>query len=385
MTPLRILLVGDYPDDPRLGSAKVAHKLREEFRTAGHDCDALFAGDVGASPSSRQLRQLVAPAKASAAIARAFGNRRYDVVDASSAEGLWFGAAKRLGRHGSTALICRSHGLEHLNYQRMLEDSRAGIASKAWTRRLWYPLSRLTQVALAARAADRLLLLNEADRAFALSRGWQPADCIDVIPHGISERYLQQDGAPRPRGAGALFCGSWDHMKGIRYLVHAFSHLAETGRAVPLTILGPGAPADDVLGWFPAAVRPYITVLDRMPEDGVIEQFRRHDVLVFPSTYEGYGLVVIEAMSQGLPVIATPVGCAASIVRDGVNGRLVPPRDAMALATAVGDLMSAPDERARIGARAAATVSDMSWRATASRTIACYRKALERDRARAAS
>lgn len=384
MSGLRILLVGDYPDDPRLGSAKVAHKLREEFRAAGHLCDALFAPDLGTRPSGRQLRQLVAPLKAQAAIERAFDRCAYDVVDACSAEGLWFGALKRVGRYRSAALVCRSHGLEQLNYRRMLDDSRDGIAVKPWTRRLWYPFSRLSQVALAARVADRLLVLNEVDRAFAVRRRWQPADRIDVVAHGVSDRYLRHAPEPATRGAGALFCGSWDRTKGVRYLVDAFSHLSSTGGAVPLTVLGPGMPAEQVRSQFPPDVSRHITVLERMPEDGVIEQYRRHDLLVFPSTYEGFGLVVIEAMAQGLPVVATPVGCAASLVRDGVNGRLVPPRDARALASAIRELLEQPGLRARMGAEAARTVADMSWRATAARTIACYRRALEQVRGRTA-
>jgi glycosyltransferase involved in cell wall biosynthesis len=381
MPSLRILLVGDFPDDPRLGSAKVAHKLREEFRAAGHECDALFTADIGVRPSNRQLRQLVAPVQAAQAMTRAFHRGSYDVVDASSAEGLWFGVRKRMARgRRPTALICRSHGLEHLNYRRMLDDSRAGLVTKPWPRRIWYPASRLTQVALAARVADRLLLLNAVDRAFALERRWQPPDRIDVIPHGISDRYLQPDAVYRTRGRGALFCGSWDNAKGVRYLVDAFSQLANSGRPVPLTILGPGAPAPFIRRQFGEAARQHVTVLDRMPEDRVIEEFRQHDLLVFPSTYEGFGLVVIEAMSQGLPVVATPVGCAVSVVRDGLTGRAVPPRDASALATAVSELMNAPDERVRMGANAAMAVSEMSWRATAQQTLTCYRRALEQTR-----
>lgn len=376
MTALRILLVGDYPDDPRLGSAKVAHKLREEFRAAGHECEAIFADAIGRSPANRQLRQLVGPAKASAAISRAVDAGRFDVVDASSAEGLWFGIARRLGRHPRTALVCRSHGLEHLNYRRMLDDSRAGIRAKGWTRRVWYPASRLSQVAMAARLADRLVLLNDADRAFALARGWQPADRIDVIPHGVSGRFLAGGAATGPRGAGALFCGTWDHMKGVRYLADAFSQLTAEGRPVPLTVLGPGVPPAQVLAEFSDAARAHVTVADRVPEEAVIDACRRHDLLAFPSTYEGFGLVVIEAMSQGLPVVATPVGCAATVVRDGITGRVVPVRDSRALASAVADLIASPAERARLGAAAAQAVAGMSWRATAERTLECYREAI---------
>jgi glycosyltransferase involved in cell wall biosynthesis len=378
--PQRILLVGDYADDPRLGSAKVTHKLREELRAAGHHCDALFAGDIAARPAGRQARQLVVPALAARAIGRALALQPYDVVDVASAEGLWFGAGRRLGAWRSTAFVCRSNGLEHLNYQRMIEDSDAGLARKPWSRRIWYPVSRLSQVAGAARLADRLIVLNETDRRFASARQWLPADRIDVVPHGVSDRYLGGSGGAASRGAGALFCGAWDRVKGTTYLVNAFQLLAERGRPVPLTILGCGVPPADVLAALPAVLRPHVTIVDRVSEEEVIAQYRRHDLLVFPSTYEGFGLVVLEAMSQGLPVIATPVGCVPDLVRDGETGVIAPIRNPAALAEAVTRLMESASTRARLGAAAAASVKSMSWRRTAERTIEVYRKALGRRR-----
>jgi glycosyltransferase involved in cell wall biosynthesis len=111
-------------------------------------------------------------------------------------------------------------------------------------------------------------------------------------------------------------------------------------------------------------------------EEEVVAQYRRHDLLVFPSTYEGFGLVVLEAMSQGLPVIATPVGCVPDLVRDGETGVIVPARNRTALADAVARLMASAPTRARLGAAASASVTSMSWRRTAERTIEVYRKAL---------
>jgi glycosyltransferase involved in cell wall biosynthesis len=373
---LRVLLVADYDDDPRLGSAKVVHKLRDELREAGHYCDALFAGDIGQSPSGRQVRQLLAPALAARAIERARARTPFDVIDAASAEGLWVGVRKRLRSSQGTALVCRSNGLEQLNYRRMIEDSDAGLLRKPWTRRIWYPASRLTQVAAAARVADRLLVLNDADRQFAITQRWQPADRIDVVPHGVSERFLGHQPSAGTRGAGVLFCGTWDDVKGTPYLVAAFNRLAAEGRPVALTILGPGIPGRDVLGAFSEAARPHVKVIGRVPEERVVEEYRRHDALVFPSTYEGFGLVALEAMSQGLPVIATPVGCIPRLLQDGETGILVPRRDSDALADAVARIMASPSERARIGSAAAAAVSEMSWRRTAERTVDVYRRAL---------
>ena len=377
---MRILLVGDYPDDPRLGSAKVTHKLREELILLGHECDALSTRHLGRHPSGRQVRQLVAPALAARAIARALLSGNYDVVDVSSAEGLWFGMQKRAGAHRRTAYVCRSHGLEHLNYQRMLGDAKSRLTSKPWPRRIWYPASRLSQVALAARLANRLIVLNPADRAFAVERRWLPQDRIHVVPHGVSTRFIRLAPAGQPRGGGALFCGTWDHVKGVSYLVDAWTRLHDAGDVIPLTVLGPGLPFAQVLDSFPARVRPSVTVIDRLPEEGVIAEYRRHDLLVFPSTYEGFGLAVLEAMSQAMPVVATPVGCAGELVVDDVTGVCVPPRDAVAIANAVRRLMSDAALRERLGAAAAAAVSGMTWRCTAERTLAVYTCALEQIR-----
>jgi len=380
--PLSILLVGDYPDDPRLGSSKVLHKLRDEFIALGHGCDVVWSHEIGRWPAVRHLRQLAAPWMAARALSARMGRKKYDVVDAASAEGLFLGLLNMIGAHDGSVFVCRSNGLEHLNYARMLDDHVHGLTNKPWTRRFWYPATRLTQVAAAAHLADRLIVLNEADRRFALDRGWQPPDRVALVPHGISEAFLA-DAPPSdaPRGAGLLFCGSWDHVKGIAYLATAINHLHAAGHRVPLTVLGPGVPATVVLASFDVGVRPFVTVIDRAPEDRVMAEYRRHDMLLWTSSYEGFGLVLIEAMSQRLPVIATPSGYAASIIRDGDSGLLVPFRDAEAIVTAITGLLADPARRRRLADAARVAVAGLSWRVTATRTLDVYEQALA-DRTR---
>lgn len=373
---LSILLVGDYPPDPTLGSPKVLYKLQSEFQWLGHHCDIVFGPEIG-GPSLRQIRQLVSPWRAGNAIVRRLEARRYDVVDAASAEGLFFGILKKFAIYREVAYICRSNGLEQLNYRRMLDDAAEGLSRKPWMRRLWYPASRLSQVAAGAHLSDRLLLLNDRDRDYAVARGWQQPDRVEVIPHGVSDRFLNDDADPdAPRGEGLLFCGSWDQVKGIHYLVQGFERINAQSGAQRLTILGPGVPAATVLRAFPEPLRPLVRVIDRAPEEDVIRAMRTHDVLLWPSTYEGFGLVLIEAMSQRLAVVATPVGCASTIVRDGESGLLVPVRDAGALAAAASRLLNEPLLRRRLGAAAREAVKGLSWRACAARTLQCYRAAL---------
>jgi glycosyltransferase involved in cell wall biosynthesis len=374
--PLSVLFVGDYPPDPTLGSPKVFYKLQTELQGLGHRCDIMFGPEIGGTPF-RQVRQLVSPWRAGNAIVRRLEGGAYDIVDAASAEGLFFGILKKFGIYKQVAYICRSNGLEQLNYRRMLEDARDGLVRKPWIRRLWYPASRLSQVATAAHFADRLLLLNDRDREYALAHGWQPPDRVDVIPHGVSDRFLAADpGAEASRGDGLLFCGSWDHAKGIHYLVEAFANMNAASARHRLTILGPGVAAGDVLRAFPEHLRPLVRVVERGPEEEVIRAFRTHDVLLWPSTYEGFGLVLIEAMSQRLVAVATTVGCASTVIRDGINGLLVPARDPAALAAAAQRLMDDVVLRRQLGCAARHAVIDLSWRACAQKTVECYRSAL---------
>ena len=223
---MRILLVGDYPPDPRLGSTKVLVKLQEEYRALGHTCDVLLGDSLDGAPRNPYLRQALAPVAAWRAVRRRFRESGpYDVVDVASAEGLWVGRFKRR-LSPATVVISRSNGLEHLNYRRMIDDHNEGLLRKPWTRRLFHPLVRLTQVAASARASDRLLLLNETDRAFAEARGWKPPSEIVVVPHGVSDRFLSDaPPADHPRGRGILFCGSWTEVKGVNYLADAFSRM----------------------------------------------------------------------------------------------------------------------------------------------------------------
>lgn len=376
---MKILLVGDYPDDPHLGSAKVFHKLREEFRGLGHTCDVLFSENMGIRPTNRHLRQALSPVLAARAIAKAFRQGGpYDVVDIASAEGFIFGTQRRLGKYKNTAFISRSNGLEHLNYQRLLDDHIAGLLHKPWTRRLWFPAVRLTQVAGAARLADRLLLLNDTDCAFALRRKWKTKDDIDVVSHAVSGRFLDQ--APpsdSPRGGGILFCGTWDGVKGIRYLACAFSLLIASGTKVNLTVLGGGVPNETILSAFAAPAQRYVTVLARASEDEVMRQYRKHDLLVFCSTYEGFGMVLPEAMSQRLPVVATLVGSAATLVRDGETGIVVPLRNSEALASAIRNLAEDPALRRHLADNAFQLVREMTWENSALKTLTVYVRAQE--------
>src|SRR5687768_13952349 len=136
---MRIPLVGDHPNDPRLGSAKVPYKLADEFRAPGHECNLPFAADLGAWPRRLHARYLSGPLLAARSIRRAVRrNGPYDVLDIASGGGLAVPLLRAAGViPRTTAFVSRSNGLEHLNYQRMVDDHHHGLLHKPWYKRWW--------------------------------------------------------------------------------------------------------------------------------------------------------------------------------------------------------------------------------------------------------
>jgi glycosyltransferase involved in cell wall biosynthesis len=142
-----------------------------------------------------------------------------------------------------------------------------------------------------------------------------------------------------------VYVGSFIHRKGVDLLARAFSELVEGIPSVRLVIAGDGDPAecfDRHLSSRAAArvVRCGFISWERLPE-----LYRRGDFLVMPSRYDGWGLVIPEAMASGLPVIGSvDAGATLDLVRVGVTGWCVRPTDAQELAAAMHQAAVLPGE-----------------------------------------
>lgn len=148
---------------------------------------------------------------------------------------------------------------------------------------------------------------------------------IHVVPFGSPPALPTVPSNPTSGPLRVLYVGSLGQRKGLAYLLEAIDAL---GPKVCLTLIGrPTSPDCEPLN---AALErhPWIPTL---PNTQILEQMRRHDVLVLPSLFEGFALVISEALSQGLPVIATPNTGATECIRDGLEGFLVPIRSSEAI------------------------------------------------------
>jgi D-inositol-3-phosphate glycosyltransferase len=125
-----------------------------------------------------------------------------------------------------------------------------------------------------------------------------------------------------------------------------------------------------------------VRFLPPQPGDALADLYRAADLVAVPSYNESFGLVALEAQACGTPVVAAAVGGLVTAVRDGVSGVLVDGHDPVDWAHAIGRLLRAPGERARLAQGAVAHARNFSWNRTACGLLAIYREALSEHRAR---
>jgi glycosyltransferase involved in cell wall biosynthesis len=178
---------------------------------------------------------------------------------------------------------------------------------------------------------------------------------ISVVPYGAPGVEVVRDAWSTTGKLRVLYVGALTQRKGIAEL---FQAVASLGDLVELTVIG-RPPAADCPALAAALARA--RHLPSLPHAEVLGEMRRHDVFVFPSLFEGFGLVLTEAMSQGLPIIATSHTAAPDLIRDGVEGFVVPVRDAPAIAQRLEILARDRARLAAMGAAAQAAAAARTW------------------------
>jgi glycosyltransferase involved in cell wall biosynthesis len=155
-----------------------------------------------------------------------------------------------------------------------------------------------------------------------------------------------------------LYVGRLEPVKGLAVLLQAYSSAAAASDRVRLLVVGEGTLRDSVKS--AAAGVPGMRWLGRLDGNALLNAYAAADVLVLPSTFEPWGLVVNEAMAAGLPVIVSEnVGCVDDLVADGVTGLVVEAGSASGLATAMNRI--AGDRPLRQAMRQAARERIAPW------------------------
>lgn len=220
-----------------------------------------------------------------------------------------------------------------------------------------------------------------SDEAAELAALGVPSDQVAIVPCGVDIDRFTPRGPRASRGSRhrILSLGRLVKRKGVESTVRA---LPDVPGAELLIAGGGDAAADAELAKLDRlartiGVRDRVRLLGPIPREEIPALLRSADVVVSVPWYEPFGMVPLEAMSCGVPVVATGVGGHLDTVVDGRTGALVPPRDVRLLAQRLREMLADPARLAAMGSAAAARArSRYGWGRIAAETESHYRKAL---------
>ncbi len=199
-----------------------------------------------------------------------------------------------------------------------------------------------------------------------------------VIPNGIDLKMFNTAVKPFPGfndgKINILFVGRLEKRKGVNYLLDAFRKLKREYPSIRLIIVGPGK---NLRKRYEMKVRMQrikdVMFIGGVPYEALPQYYQAADIFCAPATgKESFGIVLLEAMALGKPIVATSNEGYASVITDGEQGLLVPPRNSQALALALKRLIDDPPMRTRLGAHGLESVGKYDWTLVARRVMDYY-------------
>lgn len=248
------------------------------------------------------------------------------------------------------------------------------------------PMQRIWLEPHVGRQADGIIATC-SDEAFELKALGVPSKKISIIPCGVDLNAFTPAGPIKPRSGHKriISIGRLVPRKGFTMIIDALARMSDP-RVELLIIGGPGGGAQtqaDPEGRRLLAYAQVRGLKDRVHLTGQVSReelpsfIRSADVVACTPWYEPFGIVPLEAMACGVPVVASAVGGLTDTVVEGVTGRLVPPQDSRRLAEVLNQMLGSPRHLNRYGRKGRKRVeSRYSWDGIAARTEKTYRRIL---------
>lgn len=360
---MRVLLTSPYAWDAPGGVQVHVRQLGIKLQEAGHDVLVLapstsrpaedwvrHAGRPVKVPYNQSIAPISPTPKAFAVTRDALARFRPDVIHVH--EPFVPGPSMAAVLRASAPIVATFHA----NAERsVLLSAAAPMLKGIWKR-------------LAVRVA-----VSDAAAAFvgqSMGKG-----AMRIVPNGADiELFAAAEPARLPAGRRILFVNRLDRRKGFRVMVDAFSALAAERPDVLLVVAGDG-PERPALRELPIETRSRVVMLGTVPHDELPPYHASAEVFCAPATgRESFGIVLVEAMAAGLPVVATDIAGYREVVRDGTEGILVPPSDPKAIAEAIGRVLDDSDLAKGLADAGKERARRYSWDTVASEIEAIYRE-----------
>lgn len=249
------------------------------------------------------------------------------------------------------------HAATLARLERRQRDAHPRGATDWWRKAMTGVASQLDDKVL--RSVDAIQVMNPGMLEYAQSVNAGRAVDVRYLPPGVNADVFRPRG-PRESGEQdyVLCVGRLsDPRKKLELLLEAFGRLPAAAAEVRLVLAGSTPPPAsfwkraDALG-----LRSRLTVVDRPDDAALLRLYQGARVFALPSDEEGFGMVVLEAMSCGVPVVSTRSGGPEGIITDGQDGYLVDRDDASAMASRLATLLGQPALADAMGARARLTI-----------------------------
>jgi D-inositol-3-phosphate glycosyltransferase len=270
---------------------------------------------------------------------------------------------------------------------------------QAWERE---PPTRLQVEYEVLKHSDHLIAESQASKDHMVQDYGVDPERIEIIPCGVDtsifhpqDRQQARHRLGLPGGPLLLFIGRLQPLKGIDTLLRCAHDVRQRHDDVQVLIVGGGIDADDLherqererlhaltreLG-----LGEHVRFIHAQPQEQLAHYYTAADVLVMPSHYESFGMVVLEAMACGTPVVASHVGGLASTVLPGQTGFLAPVGDVQAFAWSIEQLISAPALWQSMSEAAYRRAQAYTWPRIMKRTLQLYRELRGQNPARQGS
>ncbi len=203
-----------------------------------------------------------------------------------------------------------------------------------------------------------------------------------IIPNGIDVEHFSPRVPPfeeyRDGKINLLFVGRIEKRKGLEYLLKAYKLIKPDCPECRLIVVGPGTRLrnkyeKDVI----ESGLPDVVFTGSVSYDALARYYSTADIFCAPATgHESFGIVLLEAMAAGKPVVASSISGYASVISHGIDGILVPPKQEVSLARALADLMRDSALRQQLGEKGRVRSADFSWEQVSNRVMEYYTRVL---------
>ncbi len=225
---------------------------------------------------------------------------------------------------------------------------------------------------------DARVAVSEAAREFVDS--YFPAE-YEIVPNGISLDRFHERAEPLPRfmdgRPNILFVGRYNESrKGFRYLIRAMPMIRSQFPDARLIVVGQGI-SDRYEHFLAQHGITDVVFSGFVSADELPRYYASADVFVAPSTgRESFGLILLEALASGKPVVASAIAGYSGVIRNGVDGVLVEPKNAQALALAIVRVLADANLRQRLVTSGQEHVQQFSWPVVADKLLDVYQRAI---------